>query len=41
MDEILAAIENQRWYRKIHVVNKILFQQNLPSEIIEWSGGKK
>ena len=23
-----------------HVVNKILFQLNLPSEIIEWSGGK-
>ncbi len=24
-----------------HVVNKILFQLKLPSEIIEWNGGKK
>ena len=41
MDEILKAIEGQRWYRKIHAVKKILLPQNLPSEIIEWSGGKK
>ena len=24
-----------------HVVNKILLQLNLPTEIVEWSGGKK